>query len=91
MLELALGNNSWIKLDTWEAMKDEWTLTLEVLRHHRAELKNIYGSDVQLMFLCGGDLVESFLVPGVWKDEHVSLQRPTPYMETNHERFKPKI
>jgi nicotinamide mononucleotide adenylyltransferase len=71
MLELALENHEWVKLDRWEAMKDDWTLTLDVLRHHREELQSVYGSDVQLMFLCGGDLVESFLIPGVWREDHV--------------------
>ncbi len=72
MLELALDNHEWVKLDKWEAMKDEWTLTVDVLRHHREKLKKIYGNDTQLMFLCGADLLESFLIPGVWKNDHVS-------------------
>ena len=28
---------------------------------------------VQLKLLCGADLLESFAVPGLWKDEDVSI------------------
>ena len=28
---------------------------------------------VQLKLLCGGDVLESFAVPGLWKDEDVSV------------------
>jgi hypothetical protein len=29
--------------------------------------------NVQLKLLCGGDLLESFAVPGLWKDEDVCI------------------
>ena len=29
--------------------------------------------NVQLKLLCGGDLLESFAVPGLWKDEDVCM------------------
>ena len=35
-------------------------------------LKNITGR-VQVKLLCGGDLLESFDVPGLWADEDVSV------------------
>ena len=28
---------------------------------------------IQLKLLCGGDVLESFAVPGLWKDEDVSV------------------
>lgn len=71
MLELALANNEWVQLNSWEADQTGWTPTLEVLRHHRDVIRKLYGSNVQLMFLCGGDLVESFQRPGVWEEDHV--------------------
>lgn len=71
MIESALAENDWVHVDKWEASKDEWTPTLEVLQYHKNEVKNKYGNNANLMFLCGADLVDSFLIPNIWKDEHI--------------------
>ena len=72
MANLAVKTNNWLSLSTWESEKAAWTPTLEALTYHKNELVSSYGSDLQLMFLCGGDLLETFAIPGVWQDEHVS-------------------
>jgi nicotinamide mononucleotide adenylyltransferase len=73
MVNLALKSSNWIQLSTWESDNTKWTPTLDVLNYHKADLISSYGSDLQLMFLCGGDLVETFSIPGVWQTDHVCL------------------
>ena len=74
MVKLALENNEWVQLHTWESDSKIWTQTLEVLNHYKQEMKKIHGDNVNLKLLCGGDLVESFIIPNVWSDEHVSYE-----------------
>jgi len=74
MVSQALENNDWVKLSTWESDKKEWTPTLEVLNYHKSTLGIALGNDFKVMLLCGGDLVETFLIPNVWKNEHVCLK-----------------
>ena len=71
MVKLALKNNHWVTLSEWEAEKQDWTPTLEALIYHKNRLVESYGEKIQLVLLCGGDLVETFAMPGVWKEEHV--------------------
>lgn len=71
MCRLALTGVNWVTLSGWECSQTEWTPTLNVLRYHKEAVQEQYGSDAQLMFLCGGDLIESFNVPNLWKDEDV--------------------
>ncbi len=72
MIKLALKNNSWVQLSNWEALNPNWSFTLDVLNHHKKIVQESYGQNTHLMFLCGGDIVESFGVPNLWKDEHVN-------------------
>lgn len=73
MVKLALKNNNWVTLSAWEAEKSDWTPTLEALHYHKQKLVESYGENIQLVLLCGGDLVETFAIPGIWKDEHVII------------------
>lgn len=67
MIRLALKDVEphWITCDDWETRQKEWIRTLPALRHY----ETIYGKNLRL--LCGADLLESFLVPGLWSDEHI--------------------
>jgi nicotinamide mononucleotide adenylyltransferase len=67
MVQLALKDvdHNWIVCDDWETKQSEWIRTLPALRHY----STIYGSNLKL--LCGADLLESFLVPNLWDDEHI--------------------
>lgn len=65
MIRLALKDNSWIICDTWETEQREWIRTLPALKH----LETVHGKNLRL--LCGADLLESFLVPGLWSDEDI--------------------
>lgn len=67
MVRLALkdAETNWIVCDDWETRQSEWIRTLPALRHY----STVYGSNLKL--LCGADLLESFLVPNLWTDEHI--------------------
>ena len=71
MARLAVKNSDWIKLHTFEADNPVWLPTLEVLHYYKNYLDQYHGKDIKLMLLCGGDLVETFNIPNVWKTEHI--------------------
>ena len=71
MLRLALADNEWVKLSTWEAEQPDWVRTVDALAYHKDQMKKLYGENVELMLLCGGDLLETFAMPNVWKEEDV--------------------
>jgi nicotinamide mononucleotide adenylyltransferase len=60
MCELASQSSTWIRADGWECRQREWNYTLNILKHHHAELKQKYDDGIRLMLLCGADLVDSF-------------------------------
>jgi nicotinamide mononucleotide adenylyltransferase len=72
MVNLALKDNNWIKLDKWESEQKEWTKTLNVLTYYQEKYLKL-NDNIKLMLLCGADLLESFNIPGLWLDEHVKL------------------
>ena len=79
MVRLALENNNWVTLSTWESEQSVWTPTLEVLKNLKSEMVDKYESGngrLRLLLLCGGDLVETFNMPNVWENEHVSSEFP---------------
>lgn len=65
MIRLALKDTDWILCDDWETSQTEWIRTLPALRHYAT----VYGNNLKL--LCGADLLESFLIPNLWSDEHI--------------------
>lgn len=67
MIRLALKDveSHWISCDSWETEQKTWIRTLPALRHY----ETVYGKNLRL--LCGADLIESFLVPDLWADEHI--------------------
>ena len=75
MLNLALADHEWVKLNEWESKKDSWTPTLQVLQYYKSELKSLHGDDVKVVLLCGADILDSFLIPGVWLDQDVTLKQ----------------
>ena len=44
---------------------------LIILKFHLNDLQKRLGQDVKLKLLCGADLVESFNVPGLWKEDDI--------------------
>lgn len=67
MIQLALRDvqPDWIVCDDWETRQKDWVRTLFALRHYQT----VYGENLRL--LCGADLIESFLVPNLWSDDHI--------------------
>ncbi|KAK2575822.1 hypothetical protein KPH14_007201 [Odynerus spinipes] len=98
MLCLALQNNDWIRLSTWEVRQNGWTRTRRSLQHHQ-NLLNLIAYDtndvknniscedldwipeniknnpdqapIQIKFLCGADLLESFGKHNLWIEEDI--------------------
>ena len=69
----------WIfsSVDDWEVKQSNWSETLHVLKHTEKKIKEQYASsdskDIpHVKLLCGGDLLESFAVPGLWKEEDMA-------------------
>lgn len=56
--------------------QDLWTETLNVLKHTKEEVESeMKNEDFTVKLLCGGDLLESFAVPGLWNEQHVSCKK----------------
>ena len=77
MCELAVEKTStWLMVDAWESLQDEYQRTAVVLDHFHEEINGpsnggVLLSDgtrknVKIMLLAGGDLIQSMGEPGVW-------------------------
>ncbi|KAL0484831.1 nicotinamide mononucleotide adenylyltransferase [Acrasis kona] len=74
MCKLALKNSDWIAVDDWEIKQPEYSRTRQVLAHFVESVgKTLNRSDVDIFLLCGADLLESFIKPGVWRPEDVEF------------------
>ncbi|XP_048845310.1 nicotinamide/nicotinic acid mononucleotide adenylyltransferase 3 [Brienomyrus brachyistius] len=87
MARLALHSSDWVTVDDWESRQPDWTETIVTLRHHLQKLlgqqpsaadlqmphSSLEGSSEppQLKLLCGADFLDTFRVPGLWREEHV--------------------
>ncbi|KAK2162451.1 hypothetical protein LSH36_98g02018 [Paralvinella palmiformis] len=68
MIRLSLKSSDWIRLEPWESEQEVWSTTLKVLRHHKEQRQD---TSTQIRLLCGADLLESFGIPGLWKDKDI--------------------
>ncbi|KDN44139.1 Nucleotidylyl transferase [Tilletiaria anomala UBC 951] len=79
MCELAVEKTStWLMVDAWESLQDEYQRTAVVLDHFHEEVNagpdgGVKLSDgshrpVKIMLLAGGDLIQSMGEPGVWAE-----------------------
>ena len=53
MLQAAIENDKWLRIDTWEAEQTTWTRTKLVLDHHHEIIKQKYGENTGLRLLSG--------------------------------------
>jgi nicotinic acid mononucleotide adenylyltransferase len=53
MLQAAIRNDKWLRIDTWEAQQTSWTRTKLVLDHHLEKARERFGEDVELRLLAG--------------------------------------
>ena len=90
MVQKAIENYDFVKISTWEAEQKKWNRTRAVLDEHMRQIAETINnaealkpdwlpdSDLieppKIFLLCGGDLLESFSVPGLWQTEDVSTR-----------------
>jgi len=86
MARRATQDNAWVKTSDWETRQSDWTRTRKVLEEYSSMIKSSAaglnldwisdtGSQqgpIEVKLLCGGDLLESFSVPGLWKEEDIT-------------------
>ena len=70
MVKLALESSDWVSCDDWETRQNEWTRTRLSLDRMHIEVNkgNGGGKEVQVMLLCGADILDSMVTPGVWME-----------------------
>lgn len=79
MCELACATSSWLSVDGWEANQPDYVRTGAVLDELARRLTGAphqrpagAASDAQVRLVCGADLLESMVTPGVWTEESLS-------------------
>lgn len=79
MVKRSLVSSDWVCCDEWETKQNEWTRTRLSLDRMHIELNkdNTSGKDIKVMLLCGADILDSMVTPGVWteSDLHTLLSR----------------
>ncbi|XP_068604570.1 nicotinamide/nicotinic acid mononucleotide adenylyltransferase 3 [Brachionichthys hirsutus] len=87
MAKLALLSSDWVAVDEWESQQPDWTETVVTMRYHQERVgkehdrrAGMHGSSgnaaplssrPQLKLLCGADFLDTFQIPGLWRDDHV--------------------
>ncbi|XP_063076116.1 nicotinamide/nicotinic acid mononucleotide adenylyltransferase 3-like [Engraulis encrasicolus] len=85
MAKIALRTSDWVAVDEWESRQPDWNETVATMRYHYGRVVERYQSQVdphgnqpveaapspQLKLLCGADFLDSFSVPGLWRDVDV--------------------
>lgn len=74
LCQLASEDSSFIMVDPWEAKQSSYQRTLVVLRRVESSLRAsglVNTESLRVMLLCGADLLESFVNPGVWIPDQV--------------------
>jgi nicotinamide mononucleotide adenylyltransferase len=75
MCKRAVQSSDWIAVDNWEVSHEEYLRTKVVMDYFYQKLnENKTEEDrIQLLLLCGSDLLASFNAPGVWADEDLEV------------------
>nr|XP_061795865.1 nicotinamide/nicotinic acid mononucleotide adenylyltransferase 3-like [Nerophis lumbriciformis] len=87
MAKLALQSSNWVKVDEWESQQPDWTETVVTMRYHYGRILKEYeqrmhedsigsssssqSTPPQLKLLCGADFLDTFKIPGLWRDDHI--------------------
>eukprot|EP01113_Clastostelium_recurvatum_P035105 TRINITY_DN4848_c1_g1_i2.p1 TRINITY_DN4848_c1_g1~~TRINITY_DN4848_c1_g1_i2.p1 ORF type:complete len:262 (-),score=35.78 TRINITY_DN4848_c1_g1_i2:37-708(-) len=73
MCEAAVASSDWIAVDPWESRQPEFIRTKKTLERFSSLVNSQEGRDhigaqqrVQVMLVCGADLVGSFNIPDLW-------------------------
>jgi nicotinamide mononucleotide adenylyltransferase len=75
MCSLACNDSNWLMVDAWEPSQTTYIRTAMVLDHFNEELNQDGGLSllngekkrIRIVLLAGGDLIQSFAVPNLWK------------------------
>jgi len=75
MCKRAVQDSDWIVTSPWEIEQSQWTRTAHVLKHYQNQLNDskLFPSPIIVKLICGADLLESCLIPGVWKIEDLDF------------------
>jgi len=75
MCRRAVQDSTWLVTSPWEIEQPQWTRTAHVLQHYQDHVNNakLFTSPVKVKLICGADLLESCLIPGVWKNEDLDF------------------
>nr|XP_057924188.1 nicotinamide/nicotinic acid mononucleotide adenylyltransferase 3 isoform X1 [Doryrhamphus excisus] len=87
MAKLALQSSNWVTVDEWESQQPDWTETVVTMRYHYGRILKEYEESThedfngssshpqslppQLKLLCGADFLDTFNIPGLWRDDHM--------------------
>ncbi|KAJ3252385.1 hypothetical protein HK103_001598 [Boothiomyces macroporosus] len=76
MCALACQDSTWIMVDSWEPSQVDYIRTAKVLDHFNEYLNKDGGllvnnerKHIRIVLLAGGDLIQSFAVPNLWKEQ----------------------
>ena len=77
MCRLAVQQSSWIMVDDWEAIKEEYTRTALVLDHFEHKINDVQNGvettsgrrRAKVALMSGADLLDTMSHPGVWAHE----------------------
>ncbi|KAJ3319120.1 hypothetical protein HDV06_006679 [Boothiomyces sp. JEL0866] len=76
MCTLACQDSTWIMVDSWEPSQVDYIRTAKVLDHFNEYLNKDGGlladnerKHIRIVLLAGGDLIQSFAVPNLWKEQ----------------------
>ena len=71
MCKRAAQDTNWVRCDDYEAKSPTFVRTLTTLTRVKEYVSAEIGEDVHPVLICGGDLLESFTIPGKWIPDHV--------------------
>jgi nicotinamide mononucleotide adenylyltransferase len=78
MCELACEGSDFVMVDRWEAEQPVWSRTFDVLESVKERTKEVVGGGGEsadaprVVIVCGSDLIQSFKIPGLWSEEHMT-------------------
>ncbi|KAJ3052861.1 hypothetical protein HK097_005522 [Rhizophlyctis rosea] len=76
MCEMGISDSQWLMVDSWEPSNERYIRTARVLDHFDQMLNGEGGLEmpdgtrrkIRIMLLAGGDLIQSFAIPNLWKE-----------------------
>ncbi|KAK0345222.1 Nicotinamide/nicotinic acid mononucleotide adenylyltransferase 1 [Friedmanniomyces endolithicus] len=79
MCSLAVAQSSWLSVDPWEALHEEYLETAKVLDHFHQEINVEMGGvetpagrkQCKIALLAGADLIQTMSTPGVWDPKDI--------------------